>query len=252
MPAPAGVALRSPFDQESAEDRSRRELLLQAIANAQATLLQLLQSGGLVEGLEVASEREGVRGVLVNARPDDLSGDAFESYAARDARLRRILRNLTAMGTLYRTAPIPATLPPAEAGEGGEYTTTIRPDPRVVASYGAHGGPAWSQLQAAYELYRVSVGQTGDAYEPDWYYLKPDLRITPGAARGAPRLGRGTPSGAYMVVPDIDHEPLRYWRLTGFDPIPRGSVIVEFWHDDLGYYYMHRGQRIDVPSPWSR
>jgi hypothetical protein len=27
-------------------------------------------------------------------------------------------------------------------------------------------------------------------------------------------------------------------------------VIVEFWHDDLGYYYTNHGRRIDVPSPW--
>ena len=55
-----------------------------------------------------------------------------------------------------------------------------------------------------------------------------------------------------MVFPDIDGEPLNYFRLDGFTRIPRGSVIVEFWHDDLGYYYWSHGRRIDVPSPWGR
>lgn len=54
-----------------------------------------------------------------------------------------------------------------------------------------------------------------------------------------------------MVFPDIDKEPLRYWLQDGKSPTPKGSVIVEFLHDDFGYYYEHGGQRIDVPSPWS-
>ncbi len=251
LAAPAGMALRSPLDSEGADDRARRHELLQAISNAQANLIRLLQTGGLVEGLETAAERGGVRGVIINPGGTAPDAEPLESYAVRDARLRRIIRNLAAMGALYRTAPIPASLPPAQLGEYGQFTTEIQPDEHTLSHYGGSTA-AWAQLQAAYELYRFSEGQTGDAYESDWYYLTPDLRINPGAARGAPRIGRGTPSGAYMVVPDIDNEPLRYWYLDGYAPIPRGSTIVEFWHDDLGYYYEHRGQRIDVPSPWSR
>jgi hypothetical protein len=88
-------------------------------------------------------------------------------------------------------------------------------------------------------------------YFLDWFYLDADAIIVAGAARGAPRIGSGIATGVYVVVPDIDHEPLRYWRLYGNSPTPPGSVIVEFWNDDLGYYYPHRGQRVDVPSPWS-
>lgn len=247
--APAGIALRSPFDAESADDRARRERLLQAISNAVDTLLTLLRSGGLLQNTEVATERNGVRGVIYGAHTAGTADEEFVSYAERDARIRRIVRSLMVMGTLYRSAPIPADFSAPVRTETGEYQSTLT-YPHGTTSYG--GGTAeWADLQAAYERYRISQGQTGDAYESDWYYLDPSSRIVPGAARGAPRIGRGIPSGAYMVVPDIDHEPLRYWHLDGYSPIPRGSTIVEFWHDDFGYYYMHRGRRIDVPSPWS-
>lgn len=247
--APAGIALRSPFDAESADDRARRERLLQAISNAVDTLLTLLRSGGLLQNTEVATERNGVRGVIYGAHTAGTADEEFVSYAARDARIRRIVRSLMAMGTLYRSAPIPADFSAPVQTETGEYQSTVT-YPHGTSSYG--GGTAeWADLQAAYERYRIAQGQTGDEYESDWYYLDPSRRIVPGAARGAPRIGRGIPSGAYMVVPDIDREPLRYWHLDGFSPIPQGSTIVEFWHDDFGYYYMHRGQRIDVPSPWS-
>lgn len=249
LAAPAGAVLRSPFDAESADDRARRERLLQAISNAVDTLLTLLRSGGLLQNTEVATERNGVRGVIYGAHTAGTADEEFVSYAERDARIRRIVRSLMAMGTLYRSAPIPADFSAPVRTETGEYQSTLT-YPHGTTSYG--GGTAeWADLQAAYERYRISQGQTGDAYESDWYYLDPSSRIVPGAARGAPRIGRGIPSGAYMVVPDIDHEPLRYWHLDGYSPIPRGSTIVEFWHDDFGYYYMHRGQRIDVPSPWS-
>jgi hypothetical protein len=256
LAAPAGAALRSPFDDETPDQRARRESLLQSIDRAVANLLRLLASGGLVEGAEVATERGGVAGVVHGEAGS--ADEVFVSYAERDTRLRRIVRSLMAMGTLYRSAPVPAEFAPPvrqplESG-GEEYVSslTYREAGREVhSSYGGRTSE-WADLQGAYERYRVAQGQTGADFEFDWYYLQPDLRVVPGAARGAPRIGRGVPSGAYMAVPDIEREPLRYWRLDGFSPIPRGSVIVEFWHDDFGYYYMHRGRRVDVPSPWSR
>ena len=50
--APAGAALRSPFDAENATDRARRESLIQSISNAISVLLHLLSSGGLLERTE--------------------------------------------------------------------------------------------------------------------------------------------------------------------------------------------------------
>jgi len=259
LAAPAGAALRSPFDSESADERGRHERLLTSIGNAIDQILRLLQTGGLIEGAEVATERAGVRGVIYGTAgtPDE----SFASYTERDARLRRIVRSLLAMSRLYRSAPIPAdfSAPTEITGEvtreGEAPTTTVEYETAVPVPGGTvhFVGPRreWADLQGAYQRYQVTQGQTGEAFQFDWLYLDPTARIVPGAARGAPRIGRGVPSGAYMVVPDIEHEPLRYWRLDGYSPVPRGSVIVEFWHDDFGYYYTHRGQRIDVPSPWS-
>lgn len=259
LAAPAGAALRAPFDSESADERTRRAQLLTSIDNAIDRILLLLRTGGLIEGAEVATERSGVRGVIYGT--PGTPEESFVSYTERDARLRRIVRSLLAMSRLYRSAPIPAEFSPptevtVEVTREGEAPTTRTEYQSTVPVPGGSvlfGGPSreWADLQGAYQRYQVSQGQTGEAFQFDWLYLSPTARIVPGAARGAPRIGRGIPSGAYMVVPDIEREPLRYWRLDGYSPTPRGSVIVEFWHDDFGYYYMHRGQRIDVPSPWS-
>lgn len=258
LAAPAGAVLRSPFDSESEEDRTRRERLLQSISNALDRILHLLRTGGLVAGAEVATERGGVGGVIYGPPGDP--NEVFSNYAERDARLRRLVRSLIDMATRYRSTPIPAdfSAPTQIVGEvereGEQPTPLISYESTVPFPGGTHHfvgrNSEWADLQSAYMRYRLAEGQTGADYDWDWYYLNPESRILPGTARGAPRLGRGVPSGAYMVVPDVEHEPLRYWRLDGFSPIPPGSVIVEFWHDDFGYYYLRHGQRVDVPSPW--
>lgn len=247
LAAPADMALRTPLDGESADAQARRARLIEATSHAETNIITLLRTSGLVDQVEIASERGGVQGVIL---PSDTEAENFLSYPEREAMLRRIIRSLMEMATYYRTHPIPATLPPAERSEDGGFVSTIA----TRAGSSSYGGAsdAWSQLQAAYELYLIMQGDTSDVHHTDWYYLTPTLNITRGAARGARRFSRGTPSGAYMVFPDINREPLRYFYLRGFEDIPRGSVIVEFWHDDIGYYYEHRGQRIDVPSPWSR
>ena len=158
------------------------------------------------------------------------------------------------MGTQYRSMPVPADFAaPTESEYGScisivDYRTGEGP---VSASFGGKT-PEWADLQGAYQRYLVAQGLTSEEYNWAWFYLEPSAIVTPGAAQGAPRIGRGVPSGAYMVVPDVEHDPLRYWHLDGFTPVPRGSVIIEFWHDDFGYYYMHCDQRIDVPNPWGR
>jgi len=250
LAAPAGAALRGPFDNESATDRARREELLRSIQNAENNLIRLLSTGGLISLAEVEAQRGGANGVVVPANSLGTPNETFFSYANRDALIRRIIRSLMDMATQYRQTPIPSALPPATQDPGNNppsYSTVIS-SPGGISSYGGRD-PGWSQLQAAYELYRISHGQVGSAYDSDWYYLDPSIVILPGAAHGAPRIRSGIQLGIYMVVPDIEHEPLRYWRLTGTSPTPRGSTIVEFWHDDLGYYYMNHGQRIDVPDP---
>ena len=253
LAAPPGAVLRSPFDSENAADRARRETLTQSIDNAVQSLLRLLQTGGLLRGTEVAVERGGVRGIIYGAHTAGTPREEFQSYAQRDARVRRIIRTLLAMATRYRSAPLPADFsPPVLSEDGQNYDSTVQHPASSGISQSTYQGASreWADLQAAYERYRIVQGRTGDAYESDWYYLDPSLVIDPGAARGAPRIGGGIQTGVYMVVPDVDREPLRYWRLSGNSPAPRGSTIIELWHDSFGYFYMHRGQRIDVPSPW--
>lgn len=252
LAAPSGAVLCSPFDSESADERSRRERLLQSIRHALDRLLHLLRTGGLLANVEVDVERAGVRGVIYGAHTAGTPDEEFVTYSDRDARLRRIIRSLIAMATAYRSAPIPADFSAPTQLNTGEYESLVFPPVGGSISYSSYGGPTaeWTDLQAAYARYRFAQGQTEEEFFTDWYYLDPAGRVLPSAARGALRIGRGTPVGVYVVVPDIEHDPLDYQRLDGFSPIPEGSRIIEIWHDDFGYYYMYHGQRIDVPDPW--
>lgn len=251
LAAPAGAALRSPFDSESAGDRARRQQLLQSISNAANTLIRLLQTKGLLK-FETTTTRSGVQGVVYAPMG---TNSIFTSYADRDVLVRRIIRFLQAMGTLYRTAPIPGSFAaPTLDPTTGNYISSVQypPGGKLRGVNYQASDPQWADLQAAYERYLLSQGLTSSQppYDLDWLYLDPANTVVPGAATGAPRLSGGIGTGVNMVVPDIEHEPLRYWRLTGSSPTPKGSVIVELWNDALGYYYMNRGQRIDVPNPW--
>ncbi len=250
LAAPAGAALRSPFDSESPADRTRREQLLQSIGNATNRLIQVLQSSGLLN-FETATTRGGVRGVVFGPLGPN---STFTSFADRNTQIRRIIGFLQAMGTLYRTAPIPGSYSaPVFDRSTSNYISTV-PYPTGSRLRGVNfqsSDAAWTDLQAGYERYLLSQGlsTSQSPYDIDWLYLDPTNVVIPGAAQGAPRLNTGQPIGVNVIVPDIEHEPLRYWRLTGNAPNPRGSTTMEIWHDDLGYYYTYRGQRVSVPNP---
>ncbi len=250
LAAPAGAALRSPFDSESAADRSRRERLLQSISNASNTLIRVLQTDGLLS-FETATTRGGARGVVYGPLGPN---SPFTSYADRNTQVRRIIHFLQNMGTQYRTAPIPGSFsaPTFDATTGNYMSAVSYPKGGKLNGVNFQSSQSeWVDLEAAYERYLQSQGLTTSQspYDMDWLYLDPANTVLPGAAKGAPHLATGIQTGVNMVVPDIEHEPLRYWRLTGNSPTPRGSTIVEIWHDDLGYYYMNHGQRISVPNP---
>lgn len=156
------------------------------------------------------------------------------------------------MGRQYRNSTIPAEFSPpvplpAESGGGYEsapFNYTVDGQAHTDTTSGQT--EAWADLQGAYTRYRVAHGQRGFDMV-DWLFLDPNLQVMAGALRGVQRMRRGIQTGINIVVPDIERYPLRYSRLSGFERIPRGSVIVELWHDNFGYYYMHRSQRIDVP-----
>ncbi|HTQ29772.1 MAG TPA: DUF4157 domain-containing protein [Opitutaceae bacterium] len=250
LAAPAGAALRSPFDSETPAERTRRQTLLQSISNATNTLIRLLQTSGLMN-FETATTRNGVDGVVYIPLG---ANSPFASYADRNAQIRRIIGNLQAMGTQYRTTPVPGSFtPPTPTPSTGGYMSSVPypPGGKMSGVNFQSSNAAWADLQAAYERNLLSQGlNTGQSpYDRDWFYLDPTATVAPGAARGVQQLRAGTQTGIYVVVPDIENEPLRYWRLTGSSPTPRGSTTVELWVDQLGYYYMYRGQRISVPNP---
>jgi hypothetical protein len=248
LAAPAGAALRSPFPSETPAEQQRRENLIRSISNAATTLITLLQTNGLLK-FETPLVRNGVRGVIHGPNA------AFISYAERDALIRRIIRSLLEMATNYRTAPISTDFtPPVYQPSTGNYVSTVqyaRPFGKIRSTAFPSAQPEWAELQSAYERYLLRHGGSINLppYDVDWLYIEPGATIIPGAAQGATRLPTGQATGVRIVVPDIDHDPLTYWRFVGNAPVPRGSTVIDIWKDESGYYYMYGGQRISVRNP---
>jgi hypothetical protein len=252
LAAPAGAPLCSPFATESTTDRDRRLSLVRSIDNALGTVLRVLRTGGLLTHVEAAVERDGVRGVAVNVGTDE---EMFVSYQERDRMLRRLVSMLQAMGRQYRSAPIPPDFAAPTPDQSRGFTTTVDYDTpgnlEASAEY-SRLTPDWADLQGAYfrQLLRQGLIASNRVYVLDGYYLDPSAAVTPGAAQGARRASSGTPTGAYVVFPDIESDPLRYWRVDGYRDAPPGSIIVELWQDDFGYFTTRGEQRIDVANPW--
>jgi hypothetical protein len=252
LPAPPGAALRTPLPGESDAAHARRQRLLESIDNAYQRVLSLLTTGSLLEFAESPAERNGVQGITYSAHPTDDASIPFISYRDRDALLRRIIRNLQAMRRQYQLTAIPGDFAPPEPADDGmvRSTVTYPAGSDNLANSFLAVSPDWVELQAAYMRHLATLGPITTAEESGFHYLDPSVRHTRRAATGAPRLRPGTPSGAYIVVPDIERDPYTYRLVDGFTPLAGGSPIIELQHDDLGYYYMHRGRRIDVRSPW--
>jgi len=254
LAAPAGAALRSQFPSETPAEQLRRETLIQSISNASNRLIRLLQTGELMN-FETATTRNGVKGVDNNSGLGQNS--PFVSYAERNTQIRRIIGFLQAMAPAYRKAPVPGNFSaPTFDAASGIYMSTVPYPPGGTASGANFQSPdaGWVDLQAAYEHYLVSKGvsKMQPPYEMDMHYLDPANTVVPGAAQGVPRLSTGIQTGVWVIIPDIEHAPSTTLELTGTWPRPPGSAIVELWVDQLGYYYMLRGQRIDVPNPHYR
>ena len=252
LAAPPRAALCSPFDSESSTDRDRRLKLVRSIDNALATVLRVMRTGGLLTRVEAVVERGGVQGVAIRV---GTSSEMFISFAERDRTLRRIVGSLQAMATRYRSAPIAPDFASPVPEKSGEFTTSFRygnaKGEEALAEF-TRATPEWADLQGAYfrQLHLQGILESGKGFFLDGYYLDPSAAVTPGVARGAPRVRSGTPSGAYVVFPDIENAPLRYFVVDGYTEAPPGSVIVELWQDEFGYYTTRGGQRVDVADPW--
>lgn len=93
----------------------------------------------------------------------------------------------------------------------------------------------------------TAFGQNTDAIWLNSAYISTEpLRTRQVApARITPR---GTPAGAWIVVPDLENAPLDYTPVTGFEEVwGRGPGIMDVWHDDFGYLY--KGHYVPR-SPW--
>ncbi len=92
----------------------------------------------------------------------------------------------------------------------------------------------------------VALGRTtGLSYNNIPYIQAPP---TPRRAVARVPISRGVKLGIYIHVPDPENEPLVYRRVTGFERLQPGDVILDVWHDDFGYYYIYKGVEHYLPS----
>jgi hypothetical protein len=96
-----------------------------------------------------------------------------------------------------------------------------------------------------YDHYAFEQGLDGRAIFLNWTALQ--SRVIPQARVASTRIDdRSLQLGRWLVVPDPEREPQRWYWLSGFEPI-RGE-IVELSSDHRGYFYFWRGRRIYLPD----
>jgi hypothetical protein len=229
----APTAVPGAFDNEDPALRQRRLDVLGAARNAIQRLSTALSSGYLWS-FEIATSTGVDIGLPINPQP------VSETSAHRTARLRQLLGDLVSMVGELESAPIP----PA-------WLAPVASFPRRGARMGVNlqisgSTQAWQDAQMFYAQRSVGRGMDPDDVFSNGFYIETDPVPVRQTARQP--MGSGVALGLYIVVPDPDREPLVYHRLNQYEPWSGPGVIMEVWHDDLGYYYPYHGQKHYLPG----
>lgn len=161
------------------------------------------------------------------ARP--AGGGLESSRTAADARLTLVVRNLLALIRLVESGPVPAGWygPLTGAGTGHLY------------SY-ERATQAETDACMFYAHWAFGAGRSDDEILRDFRYIVTDPLPS----------GRATRPGYRVIVKDPEHDPDTYQWSTGHEGWqPKGSMVLEVWRDDVGYYYEAGGRKIYVPQP---
>jgi hypothetical protein len=158
-----------------------------------------------------------------------------ETRAEREARLRTLANDLRDLLVQLDSGPVPQSW----------FDLRVESASEKLASE-VHGKQPWEDVCSLYQHRQVAMGRSLGAASQNVFYLLdeavPARQIRPSA------ISSGIQTGIYIVVPDPDTAPLVYWRLTGHEGWQDRGVIVDVWHDDVGYYYLNHGRKIYLPG----
>jgi hypothetical protein len=169
-----------------------------------------------------------------------------EPMTSRQARLTQLMNDLIQFTIILESGPVPAnwlnpqiTMPPSTflgAAMGGS----------IMTSFGS--GPDWENPLRFFTNWQLERGRDAGALTINLTYI-PD---PPQAGRmsGIPRVAiqDGINIGIWIVVPNVDTQPMQYHRLMPTENWPAAETIFEIWHDSAGYYYLHNRERHYLPG----
>ncbi len=169
-----------------------------------------------------------------------------EPMARRQSRLTQLLADLVRFTIVLESGPVPSRWQtPRVQLPAGTFEGAAMPGTSIV-NFGY--GPDWEDALRYYTNWQLGRGQnTGILTVNMPYIIDPPL---PGRVSAIPRvpLSEGINLGIWIVVPDPEHRPLEYHRLTGTENWPAGGTIFEVWHDSSGYYYLYNQQKHYLPG----
>ena len=205
------VVQRQPA-QEDPDLRRRRLAAAAAARTAIERLTRSLDQGYLLRGEVLTAEGD------ISAPYEQ----RLETRAARESRLRQLIRDLRSLVVVLDSGPVDATW--------------FDPDletPKV--RYGVGGDNVWQDAAALYMHHQQAVGSSVEDAFDNVFSIQTEPIPTP-AVRRAP-ISSGTPTGIYLIVPDAANAPLVYRRLTQYEGWQKRGEILEVWSDDFGYFY---------------
>ena len=169
-----------------------------------------------------------------------------EPMANRQSRLTALLRDMVQLTIVLESGPIPAAwLNPQVSIPAG----TFEGASVIGASLTNFGsGPEWEDPLRFFANWQVGRGQDSGALNINLFYI-PDPPLA-GRTAAIPRVAMqgGINLGIYIVVPDVDNQPMQYRRLTSTEAWPAAGTIFEIWHDSIGYYYLNNMERHYLPG----
>jgi hypothetical protein len=172
----------------------------------------------------------------------------LESMSNRQSRLTQLMKDLIRFSTVLESGPVPAAwLPPPVKMPAGTFEGASV-DASTQSSFG--NGPDWEDALRYYSNWQLARGQDSGLLTVNLNYIPDPPLPTPIAS--IPRStvsATGIQTGTFIIVPDPVNRPLDYQRLTGTGQYWNSKEQpIEVWHDDLGYYYLDRGQRHYLPG----
>jgi hypothetical protein len=224
----------------TAETPDLRQRRLAAASRLRTSISQFrgALSGGLAWNFEriiPQGNQMGVGGVTV-----------VEPMTGRQARLTQLMNDLTQFTTVLESGPVPAgwlnpqVTMPASTFLGAAMSGSI------MTSFGS--GPDWEDPLRFFTNWQLGRGRDAGALTINLTYI-PDPPQA-GRVAGIPRVAiqDGINIGIYIVVPNVDTQPMQYHRLMPTENWPAAGTIFEIWHDSIGYYYLHNRERHYLPG----